>query len=55
MSVPAADEPSEDELVAFATRLLSSLGPVLTDPQLVRETVREARALWVKLYEVAAD
>jgi hypothetical protein len=55
VSNAAQEGPSEDELVAFATRLLSSLGTSsLTDAELVRETVREARELWVKLYEVEA-
>lgn len=50
------DGPSEDDLIAFAARLLSDVGPsTLNDGDLLRETVREARELWVKLYEASAD
>lgn len=55
MELAAEGEPSEDELVAFATGLLSELGPSsLTEPAVIRETVRDARELWIKLYYAAS-
>lgn len=50
------DGPSEDDLVAFAARLLSDVGPTaLRDGDLLRQTIREARELWVRLYQVSVD
>lgn len=48
-------EPSEDELVAFAASLVSGLARTLEDRELLRETVREARELWIELYRIAAE
>lgn len=48
-------EPTEDELVAFAASLLSGFARTLEDRELLRETVREARELWIQLYQVAAE
>jgi hypothetical protein len=47
-------DPSDDELVAFAAKLLSGIGENLEDPELLRETVLEARELWLRLYRVSA-
>lgn len=56
MSDPRKDEPTEDELVAFAAALLGGdAGGSLQDRDLLRETVREARALWTELHRVAND
>ena len=44
-------EPSDDELIAFARKLLGDLGPELTDADLLRDTVGDARRLWVLLYQ----
>lgn len=45
-------DPSDDELVAFASELLGGEGKNYTDEQTLRETVREARNLWLLLYRV---
>lgn len=45
-------DPSDDELVAFASELLGGEGKNYTDGQTLRETVREARNLWLLLYRV---
>jgi hypothetical protein len=44
-------EPSDDELIAFAATLLGGRNERLADPELLRETVTEARELWVTLYQ----
>ena len=43
-------DPSDDELIAFASKLLSGEGKEYADEETVRETVREARGLWLLLY-----
>ena len=52
MSDSQQNEPSEDDLVAFAAELLGRAGQNLADEELLRETVREARSLWTELYRV---
>jgi hypothetical protein len=56
MSASRGSEPSTDELLAFAAELLSRNGDVYgRDPEFIADTVREARDLWVLLYDVAND
>ena len=43
-------DPSDDELIAFAATLLGGRDKTLADPELLRETIHEAHALWVLLY-----
>jgi hypothetical protein len=45
------DEPSDDELIRFAAQLLGTGGRRLTDEELLRDTVRDARRLWLLLYD----
>ena len=45
-----ASGPTDDELIAFAAELLGHDRPI-AEPEGLRETVREARELWVLLYE----
>ncbi len=42
-------EPTEEELVEFAANLLGRGHPI-SEPEALRETVREARQLWTLLY-----
>lgn len=48
-------DPTEAELVAFATVLLSKHGDAYADDEFVAEAVRENRDLWLMLYEVTGD
>ena len=42
-------EPTEDELVEFAADLLGR-DHAISEPEALRQTVREARRLWTLLY-----
>ena len=48
-----AEEPTFDQLVAFAIETLGGPGRGITEPAVVEETVREARDLWLALYQAA--
>ena len=45
-----AGGPTDDELIAFAAELLGPDRPI-SEPEGLRETVRDARELWILLYE----
>ena len=55
MSDRKAPPPSDDELIAFARQLLGDLGGDLTDTDLLRDTVTDARDLWVLLDRANQD
>jgi len=46
------EEPTDEELIAFAARLLGTTRP-FDDEQLLRETIRAERALWLLLYHAS--
>lgn len=46
-------DPSDDELRAFAASLLGELAEPLREPEVLDETVRERRELWLMLYRVS--
>jgi hypothetical protein len=48
-------EPTEEELIAFADSILSNLGDSLRDADLLHETVRENRELWLMLYQLSRN
>ena len=45
--------PSDDQLIAFAATLLGGRNQILADPEVLRESVREAHELWLTLYQAA--
>lgn len=47
------EEPTEEDLVAFAERLLATLDENLRAPEVLREAVTEQRELWCELYRIA--
>jgi len=49
--VAGAEGPTDEELVAFAARLLRGADSTLTEPYDFHEMVLQARALWLLLYE----
>jgi hypothetical protein len=49
-----SSEPSDEDLMAFAATLLRGSRKAIDDAGVLRETVREARELWVLLYREAA-
>ena len=46
-------DPTDEELLAFATAMLSNFDRDLWEPAVVAEAVSENRALWVLLYEAS--
>ncbi|MGN6797699.1 MAG: hypothetical protein ACTHKS_06080 [Gaiellaceae bacterium] len=44
-------EPTDEDLIAFAATLLGGRNKALADPEILRETVTEARELWITLYQ----
>lgn len=55
MSDATSLSPTDDELLAFAQTLLHDLGGGLTAPDVLRESVDQARELWLLLYRVNRD
>ena len=45
--------PSDDELRAFIRGTLADVDNLLREPDIVDETIRDHRALWVMLYRVS--
>jgi hypothetical protein len=46
-------EPSDDELRAFVGSMLSNLDRLLREPDVIDESIREHRELWVQLYHAS--
>jgi hypothetical protein len=46
-------EPSVEELRAFVGLMLSNLGGHLREPDVIDETIREHREMWVMLYRAS--
>ena len=46
--------PSEEELRAFISSLLSNLDKQLREPAVIDEAIREHREMWVTLYRASA-
>ena len=46
-------EPSHEELRTFVDSMLSNLDRVLREPDVIDETIREHREMWVLLYRAS--
>ena len=46
-------EPSDDELRAFVGSMLSNLDRLLREPDVIEESIREHREMWVVLYRAS--
>ena len=46
-------EPSEDELRAFVGSMLSNLDTLLREPEVIDESIRDYREMWVLLYRAS--
>ena len=46
-------EPSEEELYAFVGSMLSNLDRLLREPDVINESIREHREMWVALYRAS--
>lgn len=46
-------EPSDEELRAFVGLMLSNLDRLLSDPEVIDESIREYREMWVLLYRAS--
>lgn len=46
-------EPSDDELRAFIEAMLSNLDRHLREPEVIDETIRDHREMWVTLYRAS--
>ena len=44
--------PTDEQLRAFVNSMLSNLDKQLREPEVIEETIREHRDMWLKLYEV---
>jgi hypothetical protein len=49
------DEPTDDELIAFAESILGKLGDSLRESAMLRETIIENRLLWRTLYTISGE
>ena len=47
------DEPTDEELVAFAAEMLGDLGASFRDAGVLQETISENRLLWQTLYVIS--
>ena len=47
-------EPSDDDLRAFVSSLLSNLDRGLREPEVIDEAIREQREIWVMLYRASS-
>ena len=45
--------PSDDELRAFVSSVLSNLDERLREPHVLADTIREQREMWVMLYRAS--
>ncbi len=45
-----AVDPSEEELRAFVGSMLSNLDMLLREPEVIDQSIREHRDMWVRLY-----
>jgi hypothetical protein len=52
MDSDVAGEPSDEELIQFARDLLGGSETGLASPDILPESVREARELWLTLYRI---
>ena len=48
-----ADAPNDDELRAFVDTMLSNLDRHLREPEVIDDTIREHREMWVMLYRAS--
>ena len=46
-------EPSDEELHAFVGSMLSNLDRLLREPEVIDESIREHRDMWVQLYRAS--
>ena len=46
-------EPSDDDLRAFVGSMLSNLDRLLREPDVIDESIREHREMWVVLYRAS--
>ena len=46
-------EPTEEDLRAFVRSMLSNLDGLLREPEVVDESIREYREMWVLLYRAS--
>ena len=46
-------EPSDEELRAFVSSMLSNLDRLLREPAVIDEAIREHREMWVLLYRAS--
>jgi hypothetical protein len=46
-------EPSEEELSAFIESMLANFNRELREPDVIEETIREHREMWVKIYRAS--
>jgi hypothetical protein len=49
----STQEPTDDELVAFAESMLQNLGPSIRERPVIEETIQLHRETWAALYEAA--
>ena len=48
-------EPTDEELRAFVSSMLSNLDQLLREPSVIDEAIREHREMWVLLYRTSSD
>jgi hypothetical protein len=48
-----ADEPNDDELLAFVDSMLSNLDRQLREPDVLAQAISEHREMWVMLYRAS--
>jgi hypothetical protein len=46
-------EPSDEELRTFAVSMLSTLDKLLREPEVIDQSIREHREMWMLLYHVS--
>lgn len=46
-------EPGDDELRAFVGSMLSNLDRLIREPDVIDETIRDQREMWVLLYRAS--
>jgi hypothetical protein len=47
------NEPSDDELRAFVSSMLSNLDRLLREPEVIEEAIHDNRDMWILLYRAS--
>lgn len=48
----AADDPTDQELLAFADSMFAHIGEQFREPAVLEQAIRDSRDLWVMLYRL---